>query len=84
MHDVVKRHLRYPRPQLHPGEPHARVLNQIPYEPHDLIPSDFEEVVETLRREDVHCGDATEVAPVLAVGGEHQSGVVVKEVLSGE
>lgn len=54
------------------------------YEPLRLVLSDSREEVEAVVGEDVDGGDAAEVAPVVAVRGGTQGGVVVEDVLPRE
>lgn len=52
--------------------------------PVGFVLTDSGEGVDALRGENVHGGDAAEVAPELAVGARPHGGVVVEDVLSRE
>lgn len=69
---------------MHQGEAIACFPSKLLYDPHGFLPSDFKEGVEARRREDVDGDDAAEVAPVVAVGGNGDGGVVVPYILAGE
>ena len=66
------------------GEAIARVPSKLLHEPHDLVPPIFQEGVYPVGGENLERHDAAEVAPVVAVGGNGDGGVVVPYILAGE